>query len=302
MTGTKTLKYIAEYFFKGMIERIILGALNGIVWGLIISLIALGLSLVFGLIEIVNIAHGELYMLGAVSGYFTYILTNNFWLAIVVAALIIGALGVLVERVVLRPIEGSPINTIICTIGLMFIFQHLGLWIFGGAPIRIEAPITAIINTPIFSYSAYRLVVALISSLTLLGLWLFLHKTKTGLWIRAARQDRDMANSMGIPVDRMFTLTFGLGAALAALGGILAAPITAISYLMGVDIIIFAFVVVIIGGLGSLKGTVVAAILLSVAEGISSVFVNPVEARIISLIVMIVILLFKPQGMFVRVR
>lgn len=278
--------------------QLLLFSLNGLVWGMIVALIALGLSLVFGLIEIINVAHGDLFMLGAVLGWYVIGATGNFWVALVTAPLAVGLLGILLERGVLRPIEHKPIITILATFGLSLIFQQSVLATFGGAPQRIEAPIPGVISLVGTFYPTYRLFVALCTLLALGGLWLFLFRTRYGLWMRAARQDREMAVALGIPTQQVYMLTFGLGAGLAALGGVLAAPITSLEFQMGLDVLPTAFIVVIIGGLGSLQGTLVAAILLGVLEGLANVFVTPTTARIFSLLFMAIVLLVRPQGIF----
>lgn len=278
--------------------QLVLFGLNGLVWGLIIALIALGLSLVFGLIEIINIAHGDLFMLGAVLGWYVIQWTGNFWLALAIVPLVVGLLGIVIERGVLRPIEHKPIITILATFGLSLIFQQSVLATFGGAPQRIEEPIRGAIPLVGTFYPIYRIFVAACSVLALGGLWLFLYKTRYGMWMRAVRQDREMATALGIPSQQVYMMTFGLGAALAALGGVLAAPVTSLEFQMGLDVLPTAFIVVIIGGLGSLQGTLVAAILLGLLEGLANAFVTPTTARIFSLVFMAVVLLVRPQGIF----
>lgn len=280
--------------------QLVLFGLNGLVWGMIVALIALGLSLVFGLIEIINVAHGDLFMLGAVLAWYVIQTTDNFWLALATVPLAVGGLGVVVERSVLRPIEHRPIVTILATFGLSLIFQQSVLATFGGSPQRIEEPIRGVIPVLGTFYPGYRLFVALCSLAALGGLWLVLFRTRWGLWMRAVRQDREMALALGIPTPRVYMITFGLGAALAAVGGVLAAPITSLEFQMGLDVLPTAFIVVIIGGLGSLQGTLVAALLLGVLEGLANVFVTPTTARIVSLVVMAVVLLVRPQGLFGR--
>lgn len=278
--------------------QLVLFSLNGLVWGLIIALIALGLSLVFGLIEIINIAHGDLFMLGAVLAWYVIRATGNFWLALLTVPLVVGLFGILIERGVLRPIEHKPIITILATFGLSLIFQQSVLATFGGAPQRIEEPIHGLIPLVGTFYPVYRIFVALCSLVALAGLWLFLYKTRYGMWMRAVRQDREMAIALGIPSQQVYMLTFGLGAGLAALGGVLAAPVTSLEFQMGLDVLPTAFIVVIIGGLGSLQGTLVAAVLLGLLEGLANVFVTPTTARIFSLVFMAVVLLVRPQGIF----
>jgi len=285
-----------------ILSLLALGALNGFVWGLILALIALGLTLVFGLLDIINIAHGELFMLGAVLGWYIIQYTGSFWLALVGAPVLAGALGLLIERGVLRPLENQPIITIIATFGLSMIFQQAALWGFGGAAQRLFSPIEGEFAILGFRYPVYRLFVGLSSAVAIVLLWMFLHRVKYGMWMRAVKQDREMALALGIPIHQVYMLTFGLGSALAALGGVLAAPITAVEFRMGVDILPAAFMVVIIGGLGSLGGSLVAAILIGELEGLASVFVTPTTARIFSLVFMSAVLLLRPEGLLARRR
>ena len=282
--------------------QLVLGAVNGLVWGLILALIALGLTLVFGLLEIINISHGELYMLGAVLGWYVLQFTGNFWVALVLAPLAVGVLGLAIERGILRHIEGKPIITIIATFGLSLIFQQGVLSVFGGAPQRIPAPFEWDLTILGFGYSGYRFFVALCSLVAIGALWGVLRRFKYGMWMRAVRQDREMALALGIPISQVYMLTFGLGAALAALGGILAAPIVALEFRMGLDILPAVFIVVIIGGLGSLEGSLLAALLIGELEGLTSVFVTPTTARIFSLVFMSAVLLFRPEGLLGRRR
>ncbi len=285
-----------------IIAQLVLGVLNGLVWGLILALIALGLTLIFGLLEIVNVAHGEFYMLGAVLGWYILQVSGNFWASLVLAPLVIGVLGLAIERAVIRHIEQKPIMTVIATFGLSLVIQQSVLSVFGAAPQRIPAPIRGEVMILGFGYSVYRFFVAVCSAVALVGLWGFLHRFKYGMWMRAVRQDREMALALGIPASQVYMMTFGLGAALAALGGILAAPIVALEFRMGLDILPAVFIVVIIGGLGSIEGSLFAALLIGELEGLASVFVTPTTARIFSLIFMSAVLLLRPEGLAGRRR
>jgi branched-chain amino acid transport system permease protein len=272
--------------------------LNGFVWGWILALISLGLSLIFGLLQIINIAHGTLYMLGAVIAWYILQWTESFWVALLLAPLVVGIMGMAIERILLRPVERNPVMTIIATFALLLILQQTVLLTFGGSARRVPEPFGFQVSFGQFGYSGYRLVVAAIAVLVIVGTWMFLHRTRAGLWIRAVKQDKEMALALGIPVSAVYTLTFGLGACLAALSGVLAAPIVSVDFRMGIDVIISAFIIVIIGGVGSLKGSVVSALLVGELIGIASIFLAPTVAQIIALLVMAGILLFRPQGLF----
>ncbi len=281
-----------------MISNLAIALLNAVVWGLIMALIALGLNMIFGLLHIINMAHGALYMLGAVVAWYLIELTGNFWVALVIAPLCVGFIGILMEKGLLRSIEDKPITTIICTFGVMLAIQQLVLMIFGGSPRRIAAPIPY--RFPLFQleYPLMRIVIAFISILVMAGLWFFLRKTKYGLWMRAVVQDREMAVALGIPVNKVYMWTFVLGSVLAAFSGVLAAPIVSVEFMMGREVLIMAFIIVIVGGMGNLEGSVIAAIMISLIQGIGALFFTPSIATVFALAFMIIVLLIRPQGLF----
>jgi len=272
--------------------------LNGLTWGLAVALIALGLNLIFGLLEVVNMSHGALYMLGAVVAWTVVAATGSFLLALVVAPLAVGALGVVVERGVLRPVEDDITTSLIATFGLMLVFQHAALLTFGAGTRAVPAPIEATVSLAGVSYSAYRLVLAGVSLLLVGLLSLFLRRTRHGLWMRGVRQDRETAAAMGVPTSRVYMLTFGLGAALAALAGTLLVPIVSANHLMGLDVLAVAFIVVIVGGLGSMRGVLVASLVYALLENVASVAIPPVEARVLTLLVLVGFVLVRPEGLF----
>jgi len=281
-------------------DLIFILAMNGLVWGLIIALIALGLSIIFGLLDIINVAHGDFFMLGTVFAWTIILITGNFWIAFLIVPLLGMAFGALIERVVIRPVENSASLSIVATFGLSLILQESVRATFGATPKRILDPIGLTIPVAGFDYEVYRLFAAGVSIAAIAAFFLFLHRTKFGTWMRAVRQDRDTAVAMGVPSDRIFVVTFGLGMALAMLGGVVAAPITTVDFRLGLDVLPLCFMAVIIGGLGNLPGTAAAAVLLAFMEGIITSFTEPTTARIISLLFMSVVLLLRPQGIFAR--
>jgi branched-chain amino acid transport system permease protein len=273
---------------------------DGFLWGLIIALIALGLSFIFGMMRIVNMAHGDIYMVGAVLSFYILQWFGSFWLALLIVPLAIGLISVPIERFVLRPFEGRPAVTMIATVGLAFIIQQAVLGSHGGIPMKMPNPWPVSIDLLGVGYSAYRIIIACISVIIITGLWLFLYKTSYGILIRATIQDKEMASAVGINDNRILMATFALGGILAALGGVLAAPISQVFYLMGNDVILLCFIVVIVGGLGSLKGTLIASLALCTVEGGMTIVLKPVEARVAIFAVMILILIFRPKGLFSR--
>jgi len=281
-----------------VISNLAVAILNGIIWGMIMALIALGLNMIFGLLHIINMAHGVLYMLGAVVAWYFIDLTGNFWIALILAPVVVGAIGMAIERGLLRTIEDQPIITIICTFGIMLAVQHLVFMTFGGTPRRINIPIEGRFQLFELQYPLMRVVIAAISIGVMIALWFFLNKTKYGLWMRAVVQDREMAVALGIPVNQVYMWTFALGSALAAFSGVLAAPIVYVDFMMGREILIMAFIIVIVGGMGNLEGSVLAAMIISLIQGVGSLFVPPAMATVFSLAFMIIVLLFRPQGLF----
>lgn len=281
-----------------MIDTLLLLALNGLIWGLIIALIALGLSIIFGLLDIINVAHGDFFMVGTVLAWFILQETGMFWPAFILVPIIGFILGALIQRIVIQPIRNAAALSIVATFGLSLILQEVVRMTFGATPRRILPPIQGTIPLFGIEYDVYRIFAALLSIAALIAFFLFLQYTKIGTWMRAVRHDRETAIAMGIPAQRIFILTFGIGFALAAFGGVVAAPITTVDFRGGVDLLPFCFMAVIIGGLGNLPGTAAAAILLALLEGIIQAFADPTVARISSLVLMSAVLMFRPQGLF----
>ena len=279
-------------------DTLLLLAMNGLIWGLIIALIALGLSIIFGLLDIINIAHGDFFMVGTMIAWATVQQTGNFWLAFFLAPLLGFALGALIQRIVIQPIRNAAALSIVATFGLSMIMQETARLTFGAIPKRLLPPIQQTVTVFGLEYEIYRLFAAVLAIAALGGFFLYLHRTKMGTWMRAVRHDRDTAIAMGIPANKVYVLTFAIGFALAAFGGVVAAPITTVDFRGGVDILPVCFMAVIIGGLGNLPGTAAAAVLLAFMEGVIQSFADPTVARIASLVLMSAVLLLRPQGLF----
>lgn len=283
--------------------HLLLATLEGLVTSAVLALMALGLSLVFGVMRVVNVAHGEFFMLGAVLAWWVASLVSGhpaigFLLALVISPLIVGAIALVAERLVLRRLNYDPEATIVATIGLLYIIQQLALTFYGPQARAVEAPFTYRVLFPWFGYSGYKLSIIAISGLLLLITWFVLTHTKIGLVMRATQYDRETAQAFGIPVTRVYAGVFALGAMLAAIAAVLIVPISQAHYLMGLDPLLLSFIVVIIGGLGSLRGTVVAALLIGVSDGIISAFFSPTLAKIIATLAVAMVLVFRPQGLF----
>ncbi len=278
-------------------ESVLFALLNGLIWGCVMALIALGLSLIFGIMGIVNMAHGELFMAGAVLSLVLLPLTGSFWLSALLAACLVAVAGGLLERYVLRPFEGRPMASMVATIGLSFVMQQLALMGFGGTPRVVQDPWPVVVRIFGVGFPGYRLLLAAVAVAFVAGLWLILYRTRLGLTMRACMQNPEIAGAMGINSSRIAVLTFALGAFLAGIGGALAAPVSQVFFLMGNDVILFAFIAVIVGGLGSLEGTLLAAILLSTLEGLLSIWLAPTQARALIFLIMAVVLVVRPRGL-----
>jgi branched-chain amino acid transport system permease protein len=291
---------IGQFFHAIPLDLIIIQTVNGIVTGMILALVASGLTLIFGIMDVVNFAHGELFMLGAYLGFVVFAMTGSFWLALIAASLIVALLGAALQIVTLRPLIGrDPLNTILATFGISLVLQNYALWQFGPVVRKIPAPTGAQFTLFYLQYPWYRLLIAVLSAAIIGGFWLFLKYSKFGVWIRATAQDRVMAQAMGIPVPLVYTGVFAIGAAMAAASGVLFAPMAGVSHTMGLDWVLKAFIVVVVGGMGNLGGSIAAAIFISLLEAYATIFLDPSHAVIVSFVVLILTLLFRPTGLFV---
>jgi branched-chain amino acid transport system permease protein len=302
--------------------HLFVATLEGAITAAVLALIAVGLSIVFGIMRVVNVAHGEFYMLGAVIAWWVTSVVGGhpamgFVMALVIAPIAVGLLAAVADHFILRKINYDPERTIVATIGLLYVIQQSTLMSFGPEARPVEAPFNKRIALPWPEHTvdgwvltwpwglgttSYKLAVIVAAIVVLLILWAVLSKTKIGLIMRATQLNRDMALAHGIPVDKVYAMVFGLGAALAALGAVLIVPIQQAHYLMGGDPLLLAFIVVIIGGLGSLPGTVAAAVLIGMSDGIISVFFTPTIAKILATLLVAFVLVFRPQGLFGKSR
>jgi branched-chain amino acid transport system permease protein len=219
-------------------------------------------------------------------------------MAFLLAPLIVGAIALVAERLILRELRYEPEATIVATIGLLYIFQQAALSLFGPDAKPVPPPFSLRIVFPWFGYSGYKLFVVLAAALLLVAAWLVLTRTRLGLVMRATQLDRETAQAFGIPVDRVYAAVFAVGAMLAAVAAVLIVPIQQAHYLMGGDPLLLSFIVVIIGGLGSLRGTVVAALVIGLTDGIISVFFAPTLAKIIGTLLVALVLVVRPRGLF----
>jgi branched-chain amino acid transport system permease protein len=282
---------------------LLLALMEGTVTAAVLALTAVGLSLVFGVMRVVNVAHGEFFMLGAVVAWFvTQAIPGPpglaFLAALVVAPLVVGAVAMATDRLVLKRLHYDPEATIVATIGLIYILQQAALTFYGPEARPVPAPFTWRIQLPWFGWSGYKLFVVAAAIALLLVVWRVMTRSRAGLVMRATQIDRDTAQAFGINTDRVYAGVFALGAALAAVAAVLIVPISQAHYLMGADPLLLSFIVVIIGGLGSLRGTVVAALAIGLSDGLISMFFSPTLAKIIATLLVALVLVFRPQGLF----
>lgn len=283
-----------------MFEQILVQTVNGLVNGMVLALVASGLTLIFGIMDIVNFAHGDLVMLGGFTGAVTVAQTGNFWLGLLVASLAIAVFGALLQITALRPLIGrDPLTTIIATFGISLVLQKYALWQFGPTAQNIPQPITGQFQLFYLQYPWYRPGAAVLAGGIIAALYLFLKFGKYGIWIRATTQDRVMAAAMGIPVPLVHTGVFAIGAAMAAASGVFFGPLGGVTHTMGFDFTLRAFIVVVVGGMGNLGGSILAAIFISLLEAYASIVVSPAQAVIVSFMMLILTLLFRPTGLFV---
>jgi branched-chain amino acid transport system permease protein len=291
--------------WNGVMADVSLAALaaqvfTGLVLGGIFVLLAIGLSLIFGLMTVVNFSHGALYMLGAYFGFVLLTRTGSFLAALVLAPLLVGVLGLLIERFLIRPLYGrSPDDPLLLTFGLSLVIVEVARIIWGKIGLALDPPraLAGAVNLGFTYFPTYRLFVIAVTAVVLLALWLFLEKTNVGLVIRAGSRDPLMVRALGFDVGRIWFLVFGIGAGLAGLAGILAGPMRGAYAEMGVTIIIESFVVVVVGGMGSLVGAVVSGLLIGQVVSLTTFFA-PKLAEIVVFITMAVVLLLRPSGLF----
>jgi branched-chain amino acid transport system permease protein len=273
---------------------------TGLVLGMIYVLLAIGLSLIFGLMTVVNFAHGALYMLGAYLGVFVLTYTKSFWVALIVAPLMVGALGLLMERFLIRRLYGrSPDDPLLLTFGLSLILVEGVKLVWGKIGLTLDPPraLSGAVYLGFMSFPAYRIFLIGVTVAVLIGLYFFLGRTNIGLIIRAGSRDPLMVRALGIDLGRVWLVVFGIGTALAGLAGILAGPMRGAYAEMGVTMVIESFVVIVVGGMGSLLGAVVAGLLIGQVVGLTTLFV-PKAAEIMVFVVMAVVLLVRPSGLF----
>ncbi len=275
--------------------------INGLSIGVAVVLMALGLTIIFGLLDVINMAHGEFYAIGA---YLAVALLGpglSFWWALLLTPLLMAVMGYVTERGLIQRVFHSKDRhtlTLLLTFGVGVVLEDVLKIVFGANPLRVEAPISGATEVVGLFFPNYRLFVMGFGGLLIAGVWLLVFRTPLGAIVRAAAFDRHMSASLGVPVARVYAGTFAFGVALAGLAGVLLAPIYSVFPTMGRDFVLIAFSVVIIGGMGSIKGAVLAGLLLTQVQSISSLFISPVWSDPLLFGIMVLVLMWRPQGLF----
>jgi branched-chain amino acid transport system permease protein len=282
---------------QAFLGQLLVGLINGSFY----AMLSLGLAVIFGLLRVINFAHGAQYMLGAFVGYLLLVhLGVGYWPALILAPLIVGVTGVVIERLALsRLYDVDPLYGLLFTFGLSLVLEGVFRYYFGvsGNPYAVPPLLAGGTNLGFMFLPNYRGWVVVASLIFCLGTWLAIEKTKLGSYLRAATENRSLVQAFGVNVPLLLTLTYGLGSALAGLAGILAAPVYQVSPLMGSNLIIVVFAVVVVGGMGSILGAIVTGYMLGLAEGLTKVF-YPEASNIVIFVIMAIVLLVRPAGLF----
>ena len=282
---------------QAFLGQLLLGLVNGAFY----AMLSLGLAVIFGLLGVVNFAHGALYMLGAFAAWIMLDKFGiNYWFALLLAPLTVGLLGVVIERLFLKHLyKLDPLYGLLLTFGLALIFEGIFRELYGSSGQNYDVPelLSGATNLGFMVLPNYRAWVVLVSLIVCLGTWYLIERTRLGAYLRAGTENAALVQAFGINVPMMVMLTYGAGAALAALAGVLAAPIIQVNPLMGSNLIIVVFAVVVIGGMGSIMGSIVTGLGLGVVEGLTRVF-YPEASSIVVFVIMVIVLMFRPAGLF----
>lgn len=292
--------------------------LNGLQYGAMLFILASGLTLIFGIMGVINLSHGSLYMIGAFVAAYTLNQTDSFLLAILAALMSAGVYGLIIERLVISKLYGRDhLYQVLATLGLIFFSNELVAIVFGRQPPMVETPAALagfVQILPNLNYPIYRLLFIAVGILVALGLWFLINKTRIGMLVRAGADDREIVSALGVDIRKLYFLIFGFGAALCGLAGVMAAPLLAVEIGMGERILITTFVVIVIGGVGSIKGALVGALLVGMVDTLGRAFLpqifdqflsaeiaQPLAAGISSAsiyLLMAIVLIVSPLGLF----
>jgi len=282
---------------QAFMGQLMLGLVNGAFY----AMLSLGLAVIFGLLGIVNFAHGALYMLGAFAAWIMLDQFGmNYWFALVLAPLTVGILGVVIERLFLKHLyKLDPLYGLLLTFGLALVFEGVFREIYGvsGQNYNVPELLAGAMDLGFMRLPIYRAWVVVVSLVVCLGTWFLIERTRLGAYLRAGTENAPLVQAFGVNVPMMVMLTYGAGAGLAALAGVLAAPIIQVNPLMGSNLIIVVFAVVVIGGMGSILGSVITGLGLGIVEGLTRVF-YPEASNIVVFVIMVIVLMFRPAGLF----
>lgn len=285
-----------------MLQLLGLQLFTGLALGAIYVLMAVGLSLIFGMLTVVNFAHGAFFMVGAYVGYFLYQYVPNFWVCLVAVPVLSGVIGIVVERYLVRPLYGRGIDyPLLLTFGLGYVMVEIVRIVFGkqGLPVNTPEALQGAVNIFVGPFPLYRLFVIGMAILVLLALWLFIERTSFGLIIRAGARDPMIVRVLGVDISRIWLIVFAIGTGIAGLAGYLAAPLQGVAPEMGTNVLIVAFVVTVVGGMGSLTGAIVAGLLVGIVESMTA-FLYPEASKVSMFVIMALVLLIRPMGLFGR--
>jgi branched-chain amino acid transport system permease protein len=286
---------------QALFGQLLIGLINGSFY----AILSLGLAVIFGLLNIINFTHGAQYMMGAFAAWFLLQYTGlGYWWALLIAPVVVGLIGIALERTMLKRLyQLDHLYGLLLTFGLALVIQGLFRNQFGssGLPYRIPAELAGAQNLGFMTLPNYRAWVIVFSLVVCFGTWWVIERTKLGAYLRAATENPTLVRAFGVNVPRMITLTYGFGVGLSALAGVLAAPIYQVNPLMGADLIIVVFAVVVIGGMGSIMGSIVTGFGVGVIEGLTKVF-YPEASNTVIFVIMAIVLLVKPAGLFGRAQ
>lgn len=285
-----------------MTQLLVFQILNGIGLGMVYFLLSVGLTLIFGLMRFVNFAHGAFYLIAAYLAFAITLWTGNFWIAMLLAPTTVAVLSIVIERLLLRHTYAMPHEAqILITFGVALLIQEVVIMVFGPLAHNVPTPpeLTGVVFLGPYVYPAYRLFVVLVTALVALLLWLIVDKTKLGAILRAGSENTEMVGLLGINVSRVFMMTFALGGALAALAGVLISPIRGVEPFMSAEALGIAFVVIVVGGLGTLSGALVGGLLIGIVQSVMST-IWPGGAHLMIYAAMALVILMRPAGLLGR--
>ncbi len=282
---------------QALLGQLLVGLINGSFY----AMLSLGLAIIFGMLQIINFAHGAQYMLGAFVGYLLLVHFGiGYWPALILVPVLVGLFGIVVERLAISRLYGvDPLYGLLFTFGLALVLEGVFRYYYGvsGNPYSVPALLSGGTNLGFMFLPIYRGWVVVASLIVCFGTWALIEKTRLGSYLRAATENPRLVQAFGVNVPLLLTLTYGLGSALAGLAGILAAPVYQVSPLMGSDLIIVVFAVVVVGGMGSILGAIVTGYMLGLAEGLTKVF-YPEASNLVIFVIMAIVLLVRPAGLF----